>query len=122
MGHDYLIHNLRNQYIDGNSVFGREMRKEAADLITSLLARAEAAEARSEKAERERDAAIKELDDVAAAVDDLSDFIDEQIHPLVQYDMYLALRENTDAIPCGSMNLSGAGRRRNKRGLHRMYS
>lgn len=44
MGHDYLIHNLRNQYIDGNSVFGREMRKEAADLITSLLARAEEAE------------------------------------------------------------------------------
>lgn len=66
--------------------------------ITDLLARTEAAEARAEKAERERDAAIKELDDVAAAVDDLSDFIDEQIHPLVQYDMYLALRENTDAI------------------------
>lgn len=57
-----------------------------------------AAEARAEKAERERGAAIKELDDVAAAVDDLSDFIDEQIHPLVQYDMYLALRENADAI------------------------
>lgn len=60
--------------------------------------RAEAAEARAEKAERERDAAIKELDGVAAAVDDLSDFIDEQIHPLVQYDMYTAIRENADAI------------------------
>lgn len=53
---------------------------------------------RAEKAERERDAAIKELDGVATAVDDLSDFIDEQIHPLIQYDMYLALRENADAI------------------------
>ena len=74
------------------------MVDDLARSITDLLARAKAAEARAEKAERERDAAIKELDDVAAAVDDLSDFIDEQIHPLVQYDMYLALRENTDAI------------------------
>lgn len=63
-----------------------------------LFTRVEAAEARAEKAERERDAAIKELDDVAAAVDDLSVFIDEQIYPLVQYDMYTALRENADAI------------------------
>lgn len=69
-----------------------------ANAFKDLLARAEAAEARAEKAERERDAAIKELDGVAAAVDDLSDFIDEQIHPLVQYDMYTALRENADAI------------------------
>ena len=53
---------------------------------------------RAEAAEAQRDAAIKELDGVAAAVDDLSDFIDEQIHPLVQYDIYLALRENADAI------------------------
>lgn len=60
--------------------------------------RMEEAEVRAEKAERERDAAIKELDGVATAVDDLSDFIDEQIHPLVQYDMYTALRENADAI------------------------
>ena len=71
---------------------------DAATAITDLLARAEEAEARAEKAERERDAAIKELNGVAAAVDDLSDFIDEQIHPLVQYDMYTALRENADAI------------------------
>lgn len=95
------------------------MVDDLARSITDLLARTEAAEDRckrldeareraneacakweyrAEKAERERDAAIKELDDVAAAVDDLSDFIDEQIHPLVQYDMYLALSENTDAI------------------------
>lgn len=65
----------------------RKARKAVAD-----------AEARAEKAEKERDAAIKELDSVAAAVDDLSDFIDEQIHPLVQYDMYMSIRENADAI------------------------
>lgn len=66
--------------------------------VSELRQKLEAEEARAEKAERERDAAIKELDGVAAAVDDLSDFIDEQIHPLIQYDMYLALRENADAI------------------------
>lgn len=58
-------------------------------ILAILRDRAESAEARAEKVERERDAAIKELDGVAAAVDDLSDFIDEQIHPLVQYDIYL---------------------------------
>lgn len=56
------------------------------------------AEERWKKSETARNAAIKELNGVAAAVDDLSDFIDEQIHPLVQYDVYLALRENTDSI------------------------
>lgn len=53
---------------------------------------------RAEKAERERDAAVKELNEVAEAVDGLSDFIDEQVHPLVSYDIYAALRENADAI------------------------
>lgn len=71
---------------------------QATTAITDLLARAEAAEARAEKAERERDAAVKELNEVAEAVDGLSDFIDEQVHPLVSYDIYTALRENADAI------------------------
>lgn len=53
---------------------------------------------RAEAAEAQRDAAIKELDGVAAAVDDLSDFIDEQVHPYTSYDLYVALRENADAI------------------------
>ena len=74
------------------------MCEDAATAITDLLARAEAADARAEKAERERDAAVKELNEVAEAVDGLSDFIDEQGHPLVSYDIYTALRENADAI------------------------
>lgn len=75
-----------------------EWMDSAATAITDLLARAEAADARAEKAERERDAAVKELNEVAEAVDGLSDFIDEQVHPLVSYDIYTALRENADAI------------------------
>ena len=99
---------------------------DAATAITDLMARAEAAEdrcdrleearenaneacakwegmyhmamERAEKAERERDAAVKELNEVAASIDDLDEFIDEQIHPLVPYDMYNALRDNVDAI------------------------
>lgn len=53
---------------------------------------------RAEKAEAQRDAAIKELDEVAAAVDDFSDFLDEEVHPVVDYNLYLSLRENADAI------------------------
>lgn len=82
----------------GNRHCRRNAMRYASVAITELLARAEEAEARAEKAEQERDAAIKELDGVSSAVDDLSEFIDEQIHPLVPYDMYLALRENSDSI------------------------
>ena len=71
---------------------------EGRELFHQLIEACAELQARAEKAERERDAAIKELDCVSSAVDDLSEFIDEQIHPLVPYDMYLALRENADAI------------------------
>ena len=83
----------------------------ATTVIVKLLAHAEAAEARAEKAEKERDAAIKELDSVAAAVDDLSDFIDEQIHPLVQYNMYMSIRENSDAISMWQYESEWRGRK-----------
>ena len=71
---------------------------DAVTAINDLLARAESEEARAEKAERERDAAIKELNRVAAAVDELSDMIDSEVHPVVDYNLYLSLRENFDAI------------------------
>ena len=72
--------------------------EQAITAITDLLARVEAAEARAEKAERERDAEIKELNRVSAAVDELSDMIDSEVHPIVDYSLYLSLRENFDAI------------------------
>lgn len=46
----------------------------------------------------ERDAAVEELDDVSSLVDDLVDFVDREIHPVVDYNLYLDLRENVDAI------------------------
>ena len=116
----------------------RSAKRDGAQAITELLARAEAAEARAEewkatamandetelskahdalsadwakqkirakeleeqlgKAEKERDAAIKELDGVSSAVDDLADFVDREIHPVIDYNLYLDLRENVDAI------------------------
>ena len=85
-------------YRMSGAVWNQTHEEKCSTATTDLLARVEEAESRAEKAEKERDAAIKERDSVAAAVDDLSDFIDEQIHPLVQYDMYMALRENADAI------------------------
>lgn len=51
-----------------------------------------------ERVKAERDAAIKELDEVSSAVDNLSDFIDEQIHPIVSYDIYTTLRDSADSI------------------------
>lgn len=71
---------------------------EMVDTVNEMRQKLAEAEARAEKAEKERDAAVKELNEVAEAVDGLSDFIDEQVHPLVSYDIYTALRENADAI------------------------
>ena len=51
-----------------------------------------------EKVMRERDAAIKELDEVTSEVDDLADFVDREIHPVIDYNLYLDLRENVDAV------------------------
>lgn len=98
---------LYNKFIDGES--DTEQEKSANQLSRYLIRHAPTIDSETlpivrrireelKKAEKQRDAAIKELDEVSAAVDDLSDFIDEQIHPLVQYDIYTALRENADAI------------------------
>lgn len=51
-----------------------------------------------ERVKRERDAAIKELDEVTSEVDDLAEFVDREIHPVVDYNLYLDLRENVDAV------------------------
>lgn len=46
----------------------------------------------------ERDAAVKELEEVTKSVDELAWFVDSEIHPSVDYGLYLALRENVDAV------------------------
>ena len=46
----------------------------------------------------ERYEAIKELDEVTIAVDELADFVDREIHPVIDYNLYLDLRENVDAV------------------------
>ena len=51
-----------------------------------------------EQVKQERDAAIKELDEVTSEVDDLADFVDREIHPVIDYNLYLDLRENVDAV------------------------
>lgn len=51
-----------------------------------------------ERVTAERDAAIKELDEVTSEVDDLADFVDREIHPVIDYNLYLDLRENVDAV------------------------
>lgn len=41
-----------------------------------------------ERVTAERDAAIKELDEVTSEVDDLADFVDREIHPVIDYNLY----------------------------------
>lgn len=104
MNYKDLIKRLQSEtyWLGSGQTYSRDVHPvicdEAVTAITDLLARAEAAEARAENAERKLDAAMLELDEVSAAVDNLDEFIDEQIHPLVSYDMYTALRDNADYI------------------------
>lgn len=67
MDYEGLVERLRNEtyWLGGSEPYSHDVHPticdEAAEVITDLIARVEAAEARAEKAERERDAAIKML-------------------------------------------------------------
>ena len=65
---------------------------------SELQAENEKLRAELEQVTAERDAAIKELDEVTSEVDDLAEFVDREIHPVVDYNLYLDLRENVDAV------------------------
>lgn len=79
-----------------------ERQRRSADDRKHLYENAERAYmkvvAELEQVKRERDAAIKELNGVSSLVDDLAEFVDREIHPVVDYNLYLDLRENVDAV------------------------
>ena len=72
--------------------------EQAATALSTLQAENEKLRAELEQVKQERDAAIKELDEVTSEVDDLADFVDREIHPVIDYNLYLDLRENVDAV------------------------
>ena len=51
-----------------------------------------------EKMKTQLDAAIDELGGVLATVDVLTDFVDDEVYPVVNYDLYLELREKVDTV------------------------
>lgn len=71
---------------------------DAATALSTLQAENEKLRAELEQVTAEGDAAIKELDEVTSEVDDLADFVDREIHPVIDYNLYLDLRENVDAV------------------------
>lgn len=93
MDYKKLVEDLKSHGLRNGSSLGYHLGlcDVAADSIIDLLARVE-------KVETERDVAIKELDGVVSMVDDLADFVDREIHPVIDYNLYLSLRENVDAV------------------------
>ena len=79
-----------------------ERQRRSADDRKHLYENAERAYmkvvAELERVTAERDAVIKELNGVSSLVDDLAEFVDREIHPVVDYNLYLDLRENVDAV------------------------
>lgn len=74
-----------------------ELNGEAARSL-SLALEVSQLRAELEQVKRERDVVIKELNGVSSLVDDLAEFVDREIHPVVDYNLYLDLRENVDAV------------------------
>ena len=73
------------------AIIEKKYLREAATALEQL-------QAENDRLKRERDAAIKELNGVSSLVDDLAEFVDHEIHPVVDYNLYLDLRENVDAV------------------------
>lgn len=90
--------NCANCKYAGDSEFECTIAQLAANAITDLLVENQALRNAANGFKERAEAAVKELEKVSTAVDDLSDFIDEEVHPWVPYDIYTALRENADAI------------------------
>ena len=101
-----LIIHMREEAQDYRS--GRTLGRafaDAEDVLDEAAAALEQLQAENanlhdelEKVDSERDAVIKELNGVSSLVDDLAEFVDREIHPVVDYNLYLDLRENVDAV------------------------
>ena len=81
-----LAHEL-SEGVNGKDAEHERLQAENEKLRTEL-----------EQVTAERDAVIKELNGVSSLVDDLAEFVDREIHPVVDYNLYLDLRENVDAV------------------------
>lgn len=101
-----LIKHMREEAQDYRSgrTLGRafadaeDVLDEAATALEQLQAENANLHDELEKVDAERDAVIKELNGVSSLVDDLAEFVDREIHPVVDYNLYLDLRENVDAV------------------------
>lgn len=67
------------------------MRKRCEKIIAELRAELK-------RITEERDAAIDELGGVLGTVDALTEFVDDEIYPVVNYDLYLQLRDKVDVV------------------------
>lgn len=93
MDYKKLVEHLERRGLGNPSSLGPHsgLYEQAATAITTLLSRIK-------KVEQERDAAIKELRKVEESVDDLGNFIDNEVYPVVEYNLYSSLRDDVDAI------------------------
>ena len=107
MDYKELVEHLERRGLSNPSSLGPHsgLYEQAATAITDLLSCLEMAMMRAvqekslrQRVEQERDASIKELNRVSDAVDNLSDFIDNEVYPVVEYNLYSSLRDDVDAI------------------------
>lgn len=72
----------------------QELRKE----LKRVTAERNAALKWVKQLKAEKAAAIGELSGVLASVDALTEFVDDEVHPVVDYDLYSRLRDKVDVI------------------------
>lgn len=98
---DALLDKQESLYMKGNVLFHGVTAyavENAPTIAPETLPIVQELRAELKRVTEERDAAVKELEEVTKSVDDLAEFVDSEIHPSVDYGLYLALRENVDAV------------------------
>lgn len=104
MDYEGLVERLRNEtyWLEGSEPYSHDVHPaicdEAAEVITDLIARIEAAESRAEKAERERDAAVFDLLRAEEAAEETNALLDDEVHPACDYSLYLAVHDSVSDI------------------------
>ena len=83
MTNNELIQKLRTE-----SLYKDNATLEIMDLCMEAASALEKATERAEKAERERDAAIKDIMRAEAAAEAAQSFLNNELHPAVNYSLY----------------------------------
>lgn len=100
-GNGLLFHGVTAATIDAMPTIDQEtlpIVRELREKLERVTAERNTALKWVKQLKSEKAAAVGELNGVLASVYDLTEFVDDEVHPVVDYDLYLRLRDKVDVI------------------------